>query len=258
METTKMLTGQYAVVTGAAGDIGSEIALTLAHAGATIALLDKNKSGLAKVAAQIEEKGGICHCLEVDLKDTAAIQQTVEALFQYHPYWNILINNAATVIRAPLLDLKVEDWDLVQQVNLRAVFILSRLLAREMIANGGGKIINISSNATFYGTPESGAYAASKAGLNQLTKTMAIEWGPHNIQVNVICPGLTNTQLLRNIWQTPENSEKLKKFLNKIPLGRLLEPNEISPLVLFLASEGANYINGGLFQLDNGAKYNPY
>ncbi len=88
------------------------------------------------------------------------------------------------------------SYPAVHQVNLRAVFVLSRLIAKKMIAQKSGKIINISSNATFYGTPESGAYTASKAGINQLTKTMAIEWAPHNIQVNAICPGLTQYQII--------------------------------------------------------------
>jgi NAD(P)-dependent dehydrogenase (short-subunit alcohol dehydrogenase family) len=127
-----------------------------------------------------------------------------------------------------------------------------------MIAQKSGKIINISSNATFYGTPESGAYAASKAGINQLTKTMAIEWGPHNIQVNAICPGLTNTKLLQEVWDNPKNAELLKKFLNKVPLGRFMEPNELAALVLFLAGSGSGYINGAMFQIDDGARYNPY
>ena len=257
METLKVLNGQYALITGGAGDIGVEIARTLAEAGASIALLDKNKAGMKKVAEQFKAMDYHCYCLAVDLKDVTAIEQAVEELYNHHPRWNILINNAATVIRAPLLEFKVEDWDLIHQINLRAVFVLSRLMAKRMIEQGSGKIINISSNSTFYGTPQSGPYAASKAGMNQLTKTMAIEWGPHNIQVNAICPGLTNTQLLRKVWDNPQDAELLKKFIHKIPLGRLLEPQEISPLVLFLVGPGANYINGAMFQLDNGAKHNP-
>lgn len=218
METAKVLNGQYALITGGAGDIGAEIARTLAEAGAFIALLDKNKAGLEKIAEQFKAMNYPCYCLEVDLKDVAAIEQTVEKLYHYHPRWNILVNNAATVIRAPLLEFKVEDWDLMHQVNLRAVFVLSRLMAKRMIEQGGGKIINISSNSTFYGTPQSGPYAASKAGMNQLTKTMAIEWGPHNIQVNAICPGLTNTQLLRKVWDNPQNAEMLKIY-SQNPLG---------------------------------------
>lgn len=256
-DSSLTLAGQYAIVTGSARGIGAEIACAFARAGATVALLDCNKTGLLETAEKIKAIGQTALCLEIDLRDTVAIEQTVKKLFNYNPVWNILVNNAATVIRAPLVDFKIEDWDLMMQVNLRAVFVLSRLMAKKMIEQRAGKIINISSNATFYGTPESGPYAASKAAINQLTKTMTIEWGPHNIQINAICPGLTNTPLLQKVWMNPENTARLQKFIDKIPLGRLLEPNEISPLVLFLAGPTSNYINGAMFQIDNGARYNP-
>ena len=126
-----------------------------------------------------------------------------------------------------------------------------------MIERKQGKIIHISSNATFYGTPGSGPYAVSKAGINQLTKTMAIEWGPHNIQVNAICPSIVMTELGKSVWDDPKNAEMREKLIAKIPLGRFVELEEIIPLVLFLAGPGSNFINGAIIPIDGGARFNP-
>lgn len=134
---------------------------------------------------------------------------------------------------------------------------MSRGLARGMIEQGGGKIVNISSNATFYGTPDSGPYAASKAGVNQLTKTMAIEWGRHNIQVNAICPTITMTDLGKRVWDDPQLAEMRSRLVSKIPLGRFLEPEEIAPLVLFLAGPSSQFINGAIIPIDGGGQHSP-
>lgn len=118
-------------------------------------------------------------------------------------------------------------------------------------------MINMSSNATFYGTPGSGPYAVSKAGIIQLTKTMAIEWGPSNIQVNAVCPSIVMTPLGKRIWEDPKNATMKQKFIDKIPLKRFANVEEIAPLFLFLASSGSNYINGAIIPIDDGAQYNP-
>lgn len=250
-----MLSGKYAIVTGAARGIGAHIAFTLAENGAFVALLDRDEKGLKQIGKAIKKSKESCEIFPVDLQHPSAIEKIAQKLFDCHPAWDILVNNAAIVKRGPLLDFSIDDWDLILNVNLKATFLLSRLIVPQMILQKSGKIINITSNATFFGTPESGPYAVSKAGINQLTKTMAIEWGSHNIQVNAVCPGLTNTELMRSIWEHPKNAALKKKILEKIPLGRFAEVNEISPTVLFLASPASNYINGTMITIDNGSRY---
>ncbi len=248
-----MLTKKYAMITGAAGDIGSEIAQTYAKAGAYLALIDCDSEGLKKIAKKIKN----CTTILANLREEHSIEQAVKKAYSVHPQWDILVNNAGIVKRGPLLEFNADDWDMIQEVNLRSIFLLSRLVAKKMIAQGGGKIINMSSNATFYGTPGSGPYAVSKAGIIQLTKTMAIEWGSSNIQVNAVCPSIIMTKLGRRIWEDPKNAEMKQKFIDKIPLGRFAEVGEISPLFLFLASSGSNFINGAIIPIDAGAQYNP-
>lgn len=251
------LLGKHAIVTGAARGIGACLALEFAKNGAHVALLDKDEDGLETTAKAIQKIGKQCEVFIVDLQHPANIEQVAKKLFKSHPAWDILVNNAALVKRGPLLDFSCEDWDLILNVNLRATFLLSRLIVPKMINQKSGKIIHLSSNATFFGTPGSGPYAVSKAGINQLTKTMALEWGPHNIQVNAVCPGLTDTELMRGIWNHPENQSLKKKFLEKIPLGRFAEVDEVAKAILFLASPLSNYINGTMLTIDNGARYCP-
>lgn len=252
---SEAFSGKYVIVTGAAGGIGSEISRAFSHAGAQLALIDSNEEGLRKVALAI---GGNPLLIQVDLGSPQEIEKAISKLIDHHKSWDILVNNAAVVKRGPLLDFSVEDWDTVLQVNLRSIFLLSRGIAKHMIDHGGGKIINISSNATYYGTPGSGPYAVSKAGLNQLTRTMAIEWGQYNIQANAICPSVVMTELGRRIWDAPENKSLKEKMVARIPLGRLAELEEIIPLVLFLAGPGSNYINGEVIGIDDGARFNPF
>jgi 2-deoxy-D-gluconate 3-dehydrogenase len=127
------------------------------------------------------------------------------------------------------------------------------VIVPQMIARRAGKVINISSVASFIGTPGLGAYAASKAALNQLTRTMAVEWGPHNIQVNAICPTIVLTEMARQIyWETPENAGMREAKLARIPMGRFAEPREVADVALFLASPAADYMNGVSLPLEGG------
>lgn len=243
------------IIIGGAGDIGSEIAAEFARSGANkIALLDKDVDGLGKIASQLENTASQTLQIEVNLADENSIQQAVKNLYADFKYWNVLVTTAGVFKGGTLIDFKIDDWDRLVTINARAIFLISRLVAEQMIEIGGGKIIHIGSSSTYYGTPGSGAYAASKVIINQLTQTMAIEWGSHNIQVNTICPTVTETKFLEFVAGDALHEQFREKLKQRIPLKRLLKPADIAPAVLFLASDAAQFINGAVIPIDGGAR----
>jgi 2-dehydro-3-deoxy-D-gluconate 5-dehydrogenase len=251
------LKGKNAIVTGGSKGLGADIAVSLAKSGVHVTILGRDINGLEKTKSLIEDIGGRCHFIQVDLIEEYLIEEAAGTLIELNSSWDILVNNAGIVKAAPLLELTAKDWDDIYQVNLRAAFLLSKYIAPGMIAKRYGKIINVSSLGTFFGTPGLGAYAASKAGLNQLTKTMAVEWGPYNIQVNAICPTVVLTNMGRDVWNDPSRKEMREKIEARIPLHRFAEPKEVSDLVVFLASSGSNFLNGCIIPIDDGARHNP-
>ncbi|MCX7124842.1 MAG: SDR family NAD(P)-dependent oxidoreductase [Gammaproteobacteria bacterium] len=243
------------IISGGVGDIGFSVALGFAQAGAAdIALLDKNAKSLRILSKKIISLGCDCLPIEVDLANDDAIENAVKLIYSHHSTWDILVTAAGVVASQPLTELSTSDWNLMMSVNTRSVFILSRLVAKEMIARKNGKIIHISSGSTYFGTPGIGAYSASKAAVNNLTKTMAVEWGPHNIQVNAICPTITKTKFLSAIHDDPSYAKMRDKLKEKMPLGEFLETNDIVPTVLFLASNGSQLINGAIIPIDGGSR----
>ncbi len=171
--------------------------------------------------------------------------------------WDVLVNNAGVVHAAPLADVTIEQWESTFAVDLRAVLVLTQMVVPSMLARRHGKIINISSIGTYFGTPSLGAYAAAKAGLNQLTRTMAVEWGPHNIQANAICPTVIMTEMGRAFWDNPAHLAEKNAKLQRIPLHRFVETQDVADLVLFLASPSADFINGACIALDGGMSITP-
>jgi len=227
---------------------------TASAGAAQIALLDKNNKQLEIPAKKIEALGCACMSIELDLANPTEIEDTVKLLYSHYPAWDVLVTTAGIYLGGPFTEFAVDDWDLMMKINSRAVFILSKLVAKEMMARKMGKIIHISSGSTFFGTPGSGPYSASKAVVNQLTQTMAVEWGPHNIQINAICPTITQTKFLNFVADDPLHEKMRNKLKSKMPLGRFLETSDIVPAVLFLASEGAQLINGAIIPIDGGSR----
>jgi NAD(P)-dependent dehydrogenase (short-subunit alcohol dehydrogenase family) len=244
------------IISGGAGDIGTAIALGFANAGAAkIALLDRDIVSLNVTAEKVIAVGCECFKVEADLANTNAIEKAVEKIYGYHEKWDILVTTAGIFISGTLADYDIADWDLVMQINLRQVFLLSRLIAKKMMLQKSGKIVHVSSGSVFYGTPGSGPYAASKAAVNHLTQTMAVEWGEHNIQINAVCPTVTQTKFLSSLLNDALHTKMREKLINKIPMKRLLEPSDIVPAVLFLASEGTQMINGAIIPIDGGSRF---
>jgi NAD(P)-dependent dehydrogenase (short-subunit alcohol dehydrogenase family) len=243
------LTGKKAFVTGASKGIGLEICRVLADAGADIAALGRDRQGLGEAREAIEGLGRRCLVLEAEL---ATVEGPRAAAAQALAAWgsiDILVNNAGIAICESLLEAKVESWDRVMAVNLRAPFLLAQALAPAMIAQGGGKIINVSSQTSGVALTDHAAYMASKHGLNSLTKAMTAEWARHNIQSNAVLPTVIMTPMGEQVWGDPK---KLDPMIAKIPLGRVGKPIEVADLVLFLASPASNLITGETILIDGG------
>jgi 2-deoxy-D-gluconate 3-dehydrogenase len=184
--------------------------------------------------------------------DMATTDEPVEAAKQALSHFgeiDILVNNAGIARVAPLVDTTVKDWDEVMAVNLRAPFLTAKTLAPQMIERGSGKIINVSSQTSVIALDDHGAYAASKNGLNALTKVMTAEWARYNIQANAVCPTVILTPMGEQVWGKPEKGDPMKA---KIPAGRFGYPVEVADLVLFLASPAADMINGDTLMIDGG------
>ncbi len=254
---TNYLEGKKAIVTGGSKGLGADIALALTRAGASVVILGRDLEGLKKTQALIEQQGGSCFVVQADLQDTQAIEEASKKTLELSPSWDILVNNAGVSKALPLLETTAEDWDELFRINVRAAFLLSKYIAPQMIQRKSGKIINVSSLGTFYGTPGLGAYAASKAGLNQLTKTMAVEWGGSNIQINAVCPTVILTDMGKLIWDDPSRKEMREKIEKRIPLKRFAKPKEVSDLVVFLSGAGSDFMNGCIIPIDDGASLNP-
>jgi 2-deoxy-D-gluconate 3-dehydrogenase len=242
------LSGKVALVTGARTGLGRGMALALARAGADIAAL--GSTAMPETAELVQHAGRRFHALQVDLAkkfDPAAI---VDEVVSRLGAVDILVNNAGIIRRTDLLDYSEEDWDSVIDVNLKAAFLLSQAVARQMIQrNRAGRIINIASMLTFQGGVRVPAYTASKHGIAGLTKAMANELAPHGITVNAIAPGYMatdNTEALRN---DPERNAQISA---RIPMGRWGTPDDLDTSVLFLAAPGSGYVTGTILPVDGG------
>jgi 2-deoxy-D-gluconate 3-dehydrogenase len=241
--------GKRALVTGATKGIGLEICRVLADAGAHIAAVGRDQAGLGEVVRAVESAGRQVVPIEADLATVEGAEAAARAGLEAYGTIDILVNNAGIALIDPLLDAAVEDWDLTMAVNLRAPFIVARALAPQMIAQGSGKIINISSQAGVVGLDAHAAYCASKGGLNMLTKVMTTEWAKHNIQINAVCPTVILTPMGEQVWGDPAKGDPMKA---KIPAGRFGKPIEVADLVLFLASSASDLINGQDILIDGG------
>jgi 2-deoxy-D-gluconate 3-dehydrogenase len=243
------LEGRTALVTGATKGIGLETAKVLADAGADIAAVGRDAQGLRETKAAVEAKGRRCVAIAADMATIdGPVKAAKEALAAFGTV-DILVNNAAIAKIAPLLEATSADWDATMAVNLRAPFLLAQALVPAMIRRGGGKIINISSQAGVIGQDSHAAYGASKGGLNTLTKVMCVEWAKHNIQVNTVCPTVILTPMGEEHWGKPERGDPMKA---KIPAGRFGKPVEVADMILYLASSASNLVNGQDLLIDGG------
>lgn len=244
------LSGKVALVTGARGDMGHAIALALAQAGADVAVLDREKSAGPGVVEEIQQLGRRAFAVEADLNDVESLPSVVARVEAQLGPIGILVNNAGVNQVEPSFDVTPETWDRLMAVNLRAPFFCAKAVAKGMVERGSGKIINISSEAGLYGLPEHAAYGTSKGGLITLTKILAVEWGPYNVQVNAVCPGATWTSMTRPAMDDPETRATI---LSRGVAGRICYPEEIAAAVVYLASGAADMIMGQALSIDGGS-----
>ncbi len=247
------LSGKVAIVTGGGRGIGRAIALGLADCGAKLSLAARTKEELEKVVSEVKENGGEAVPVVTDLMVSEQINALVEATMKSYDRIDILINNAARSFLRPLMDLREDGWDKIFDVNCKAPFLLSRAVAKIMGEQGGGRIINITTVGAVRGGAGMGVYHASKAALSMLTKCMAVEWAPLNVNVNAVGPGLTKTAFSQPIWSNPSLEQMIT---TRVPKGRLAEPEEIVGAVLFLCSEDSSFITGESIYVDGGTLAN--
>ena len=242
------LDGQVAVVTGGNGGIGRAIALGLAGAGAKVAIWGRNGEKNAAALAALRAVGPEAVALQVDVADRSQLQPALAAVESALGPVSILVNNAAVAAFGGVLDLSVEDWDRVIETDLTACFLLAKYAAQSMIKRQAGKIINMASTYSLSGSAFAPSYSAAKGAIMQLTKSLAIELAPHNIQVNAILPGWIETDLTEPIKSMPMYQE----ILTRTPAGRFGTPDECAGAAVYLASAAARFVTGTALVVDGG------
>ena len=243
------LEGRRALVTGASKGIGFETCRVLADAGADIAAVGRDEAGLAEVCKAVEALGRRCVPITADLATVAGPRAAARRALEAFGTIDILVNNAGVTTIKSIIDTPVDDWEWVNNVNLRAPYLLAQALVPKMIEQRMGKVINISSQSGVVALDDHGAYGASKGGLNMLTRVMTVEWAKHNIQSNSICPTVILTPMGEMVWGDPAKGDPMKA---KIPAGRFGRTTEVADLILFLASSASDMICGQTILLDGG------
>lgn len=243
------LIGKTALVTGAGKGLGRACALALAHAGADIALGLRQQVDAGDLEADIVKMGRKCIRLQMDVTEMSQIAASVDQTAKHFGKVDILLNNVGIAPENPVEKVTEEDFDLTLRANLKGTFFTSQAVGRIMIKQGGGKIINMSSQAGFVALKTESIYCMTKAAINHLTRCLAVEWAKYNITVNAVAP---------TFIYTPGTEPALKdkvfhdKVVRRIPLGRIGDPEDVTGAVVFLASEGSNLITGDVMLIDGG------
>ena len=243
------LTGRTALVTGASRGIGRDLALALANAGASVALAARSTDELHALADQISDAGGTAYAVAMDMRDVANIAAAVEATVAHFGQLDILVNNAGLGTNHDAVAVTEQEWDELMEVNVRGLFFACQAAGRHMLARGYGRIVNMSSQAGSVGIARHAAYCASKGGVEQLTRVLALEWSAGGVTVNAVAP---------TFIRTPGTAERLDQpdfladVLSRLPLGRVGTTMEVAGAVIFLASDAASLISGAVLAVDGG------
>jgi NAD(P)-dependent dehydrogenase (short-subunit alcohol dehydrogenase family) len=241
--------GKTAVVAGASRNIGRTLALGLASAGADLVVCSRTVSDLETLAGEIRAMGRKAIVQRMDVTRLGDIRAMAEAAMGEYGRIDILVNNAGVNINKSALETTEEEWDRAMATNLKSYFFCSQIIGRHMVEQRKGKIININSTFGLVGFHNRSAYCASKGGISLLTKVLAIEWAPYNVNVNGIAPTATRTTINEELFA---NEEWRKEMLARLPVGRFLEPRDLVGAVVFLASDAANMVTGITLPVDGG------
>lgn len=240
------LTGRRALVTGASRGIGARAAQALDAVGARVALVARSESQLRDVAATLQNEPLL---IPADLAERDAIERIADEVDAAWGGIDILVNNAGLSRPAPALKLAAADWDDVVDLNLRSVFTLTQALAAGMLERGSGRIVNISSVLGLLGEAGAAPYSASKAGLNGLTRSLAVEWAAHGVTVNALCPGWVDTEMVADLRKNPRFD---KRVLKRVAARRWGVPGDMDGALLLLASPASAYLTGQTIVVDGG------
>jgi len=245
----KRLADKTVIITGGGRGIGRAIAQGFAREGAAVVVGSLHLANAEKVAREILEKGGQAIALQVDVGQANSVQTMVDKAVEHFGRLHILVNNAGVASTAPMLDLSERDWDWLMDINLKGLFLVGQAVGRHMAGAGGGVIINVTSQISEVAIPNRVHYCASKGGARLLTKAMALDLAPHNIRVNALGPGATETDMTFERLSDPDYR---RGFVERIPLGRLGNPEDMVGAAIFLASDESAYVTGISLIVDGG------
>ncbi len=243
------LTDQVAIVTGASKGIGYGLAKALAHAGAKVAVAARDLPTLQKLAWEIEEEGGTAYPIELDVRDVAQIQPVFKRVAAHFGKLDIVVNNAGLGANHAAVDVTEADWDDMMNVNLKGLFFCCQAAGRLMLPNGYGRIINMSSQASVVGIRDHAVYCASKGGVNQLTRVLALEWSARGITVNAVGPTFIYTP---GTAERLDNPEYRAGVVARIPGGQVGTITDVAGAVIYLASPSAGLVTGTVLLVDGG------
>lgn len=243
------LEGKVALVTGASRGLGKTMALALAEAGADVVVVSRSPADLELTAAEIRGRGRRALVVKTDVTRAGEVEGLAARALEEFGHIDILINNSGISGEKEFLKLSEGEWDEVLDINLKGVFLCTQVVGRHMVERRRGKVINMASAAALVGVSHLAAYCASKGGVLQLTRALALEWAKYNIQVNAICPGYIATPLNEAFAATEAGQQFIRRA---VPMRRMGRPDDLAGIAIYLASEASNYVTGAAFVLDGG------
>jgi NAD(P)-dependent dehydrogenase (short-subunit alcohol dehydrogenase family) len=243
------LKNKVAVITGARRGIGKAIALELAKHGANVVVSDIDLKGCEEVAEEIKDLGTDALAIKCDVTKQDQIDKMLKKTTDEYDKIDILVNNAGVVRQKPFVEFTEEDWDIILDTNLKGMFLVTKSVTKQMLKNESGKIVSIASIAGEVGFANTSAYCASKAGIINLTRELAMELSGKGININAIAPGVIETDMTEDML---EDKDTKKDLLANIPMGRVGKPEEIAKAAVFLASDDSDYITGHTLVVDGG------